>query len=128
MRFVIDTNTYSDFMRNSQEVFVRFVSARQIFVPFIVAAELRGGFAAGTMSRRNEEKFWEFLSNERVSMLFADEVTTIVYADLYAQLRRQGRPIPSNDLWIASLAVQHSLPLFTRDKHFVNFPQLTILG
>ena len=54
MSFLIDTNRYSDFVRNVPEVFERFVSAREILVPFIVAAELRGGFLAGVQTKRNE--------------------------------------------------------------------------
>jgi len=39
-------------------------------------------------------------------------------------MRKQGTPIPTNDMWIAALALQHSLALHTRDKHFVHLPQL----
>ncbi len=40
------------------------------------------------------------------------------------QLRRQGTPIPTNDLWIAALVVQHQLHLFARDAHFDRLPQI----
>jgi len=46
------------------------------------------------------------------------------YASLYRQLRRQGTPIPTNDLWIAALVVQHGLALYARDRHFDELPQL----
>jgi tRNA(fMet)-specific endonuclease VapC len=46
------------------------------------------------------------------------------FARLFLQLRRQGTPIPTNDLWIAALAVQHDLALFSRDGHFEHLPQL----
>ena len=125
MSFLIDTNRYSDFVRNVPEVFERFVSAREILVPFIVAAELRGGFLAGVQAKRNEAVFDEFLSNRHVGILFADNGTIRTYASIYAELRKNGTPIPVNDMWIAALAVQHSLPLYTRDQHFDNIPQLS---
>ena len=125
MRFLIDTNRYSDFSRREPSVFSNFVSAEEIFVPFVVVAELRGGFRAGTQAKRNEQVFADFLANNHVGVLYPDEQTTLVYADIFAQLRSQGTPIPTNDIWIASLAVQHSLPLYTRDQHFDNIPQLS---
>ena len=125
MSFLIDTNRYSDFVRNVPEVVERFVSAREILVPFIVAAELRGGFLAGVQAKHNEVVFDEFLSNRHVGILFADHETIRTYASIYAELRKNGTPIPVNDMWIAALAVQHSLPLYTRDRHFDNVPQLS---
>ena len=44
-----------------------------------------------------------------------------------ADLARQGKPIPQNDIWIAALALEHSLPLATRDRHFSFVPGLAIL-
>ena len=43
---------------------------------------------------------------------------------LYAQLRRQGTPIPVHDIWIAALALEHSLILYTHDAHFSHLPQI----
>ena len=59
-----------------------------------------------------------------VEVFFADEQTTHHYANLYRQLRQQGTPIPTNDIWIAALVVQHDLALHARDKHFDFLPQL----
>jgi predicted nucleic acid-binding protein len=57
-------------------------------------------------------------------VLFADGDTTYHYAAIYLQLRRQGTPIPTNDLWIAALVIQHEIVLFSRDSHFKHVPQL----
>ncbi|NQU40860.1 MAG: PIN domain-containing protein [Lentisphaerae bacterium] len=54
-----------------------------------------------------------------------DEQTTFHYGRLYAQLRSQGTPVPTNDLWIAALVVQHRLTLLTRDDHFKHLPQIS---
>jgi tRNA(fMet)-specific endonuclease VapC len=59
-----------------------------------------------------------------VHSLFADEQTTYHYAAVYRQLRKQGTPIPTNDMWTAALVVQHNLVLCHRDRHFDNLPQI----
>ena len=124
MKFLIDTNRYSDFAKGQSDIVELFASADRIFVPFVVLAELRAGFRCGTISRLNEQVLTKFLKNKRVETLFADDMTTQVYADIYSQLRAQGTPIPTNDIWIAALAVQHSLPLCSRDDHFNHLKQL----
>jgi len=65
-----------------------------------------------------------FLNTPRVSVLYADEQTTHHYASVFAQLRRQGTPIPTNDIWIAAIVLQHDLALLTSDAHFSSLPQL----
>jgi len=57
-------------------------------------------------------------------VLFADEQTIEQYVSLFRQLRRQGTPIPTNDLWIAALVLQHGLVLCARDRHFDHLPQI----
>lgn len=68
-----------------------------------------------------------FLRLPGVGLRFADRETTDVYARLVNQLLRAGTPIPTNDLWIASLAVEHELPLFSLDKHFRKVAQVELL-
>jgi len=124
MKFIIDTNRYSDFMKGDTAVVELFASADRIYVPFVVVAELRAGFSCGTIARKNEAVLVSFLSNNRVEVLYADSQTTQVYAQVFAQLRGNGTPIPTNDIWIAALAIQHSLPLCSRDAHFAVLPQV----
>ena len=88
------------------------------------SGELRAGFSGGTRTRENEASLVRFLDSRRVDLILADEDTTHHYARLFHQLRRQGTPIPTNDLWIAALVVQHDLHLFARDAHFDHLPQI----
>ena len=101
-----------------------FRAAAQIYLPLIVLGELRAGFAAGDQKSTNAANLQHFLNSPRVSVLSPDEQTTHHYAQLHFQLRRQGAAIPTNDLWIAALAVQHDLPLCTSDAHFEHLPQV----
>ena len=101
-----------------------FAVAEAIFIPFVTLAELRAGFLCGTLARRNERTLVRFLDRPRVRVLLPDGDTTHHYARILAQLRAQGTPIPTNDMWIAALAVQHSLLLCTRDEHYAHLPQV----
>jgi tRNA(fMet)-specific endonuclease VapC len=89
-----------------------------------VLAELRAGFSLGSKGPQNEAALRRFLFKPSVEVLYADEQTTHHYASVYRQLRRQGTPIPTNDMWIAALVLQHSLTLCARDAHFDALPQL----
>jgi predicted nucleic acid-binding protein len=124
MRLALDTNAYVRAARGEapQERILR--AADGIALPFVVLAELRAGFAAGNRGRRNEAALATFLGSPRVEVLFADEQTTHHYARVFAELRRRGTPIPTNDLWIAALCLQHDLPLLTGNAHFERIPQL----
>lgn len=124
MKMLVDTNRYRDFCSGVPAVVERFATADEIHLPFVALAELRAGFLCGTAARRNEGVLVRFLNRPRVRILFADEDTTHHYARIFAQLRKQGTPIPVNDMWIAALVMQHDLLLYSRDAHFDHLPQL----
>jgi len=125
LRLALDTNRYTDLCRGLVPVVETVELADEVWLPFIVMGELRAGFAVGSQGTRNEAVLRRFLFKSGVGVLYADEQTTHHYAAVYRQLRRQGTPIPTNDMWIAALVLQHSLVLFARDTHFDALPQLT---
>jgi tRNA(fMet)-specific endonuclease VapC len=118
MRLAIDTNAYVALCKGVDETVALVSTADAVFVPFPVVAELRAGFACGRREAENERVLRRFLAKSGVQTLFADEQTTFHYASVYRQLRQQGMPIPTNDMWIAALALQHNLVLHARDRHF----------
>jgi tRNA(fMet)-specific endonuclease VapC len=124
MMIAIDTNRYVDFARGLADAVGRLRTAERILMPLIVLGELRAGLLAGSRGTENEASLARFLNSPRVDVLLADEDTTHHYARLFHQLRRQGTPIPTNDIWIAALVVQHQLYLFERDAHFDHLPQI----
>jgi len=124
MNLALDTNAYSNFMRGEPRLITIIQTAQRIYLPLIVLAELRAGFAAGTRETANAAILQRFLQGSRTSILYPDDQTTHHYASLFLQLRRKSVSIPNNDLWIAALAIQHSLILCTSDAHFEHFPQL----
>lgn len=124
MRFALDTNRYADLVRGDRELAFLLEGADEVILPFPVLAELRAGFAVGSKGAENELFLRRFLARPGISPLFADDGTTRQYATLYRQLRSQGTPVPTNDLWIAALVLQHDLVLVARDAHFDRIPQI----
>jgi tRNA(fMet)-specific endonuclease VapC len=125
VRLALDTNRYSDLVRGDSSLALVIEQAKEIWLPFIVVGELRSGFAAGNRETNNEAVLRRFLLKPNVGILYPDDQTTHHYAKIYRQLRKQGTPIPANDMWIAALVLQHSLVLFTRDTHFDALPQIS---
>jgi tRNA(fMet)-specific endonuclease VapC len=125
VRLALDTNRYTDLCRGETSVVKTLEMADEVWLPFIVVGELRAGFAVGTQGPHNEAILRRFLLKPGIGVLYADEQTTHHYAVIYRQLRKQGTPIPTNDMWIAALVLQHSLGLCDRDANFDTLPQLT---
>jgi tRNA(fMet)-specific endonuclease VapC len=127
MRLALDTNRYVDFCRGVTGVAETLETAEAVYLPFAVLAELRAGFAVGTHGPENERTLRRFLMRDGVAVLYPDEQTTHQYATVFRQLRRQGTPIPTNDIWIAALVLQHDLALYARDRHLEHLPQIVTL-
>ena len=124
MRIALDTDAYADAARGRERPQQLIRAATEICLPFIVLGELRAGFAVGSRGAKNEAGLAIFLQSPRARVLYADEQTTTHYARLFAYLRKNGTPVPTNDLWIAALVVQHDLALLSADAHFDLLPQL----
>ena len=124
MKIALDVNRYVDFCDGQEEVVHHLRRAREIVMPFVTVAELRAGFRCSTRCERNEAALSRFLQSDRVTVLFPDDGTSHFYARLFVDLKRAGTPIPTNDLWIASLVLQHDLVLYSRDRHFDLVPSL----
>jgi tRNA(fMet)-specific endonuclease VapC len=124
MRLALDTNIYGEVCRGEEEAVARVARAETVFLPFVVLGELRAGFSLGARARENERILQRFLAKPSVDILFPTDATTIHYASLFRQLREQGTPVPTNDLWIAALVIEHRLTLYSHDRHFEHIPQL----
>jgi tRNA(fMet)-specific endonuclease VapC len=90
--------------------------ASELILPVIVLGEYRFGIAESRVRPRYERWLTELVSACRI--LRIDEATATHYARIRGELKQSGRPIPSNDSWIAALARQHSLSVISRDRHF----------
>ena len=127
LTLALDTNRYVDFARNDPTARAVVERADRVYLPFVVLGELRAGFLASARAASNESTLTEFLRSAHVDVLWADEATTREFALLMVQLKQGGTPLPTNDVWIAALCLQHDAPLFTRDRHFDAIPRLARL-
>jgi len=124
VRLALDTNRYVDLCKGLAPTVDLVATADTVYLPFVVAAELRAGFALGRRGADNERVLRRFLQKDGVHLLLADEQTTFHYASVFRHLRERGTPIPTNDMWIAALVLEHNLVLHARDEHFDHLPQL----
>jgi tRNA(fMet)-specific endonuclease VapC len=113
---IIDTNALSAAAEDDPGVVAILAHASQMTIPVIVLGEYRYGI---TQSRhRTIYENWLSGLLRDSAVLDINEPTTQHYAEITLELKRKGKPIPTNDLWIAALCRQHSLPLLSRDRHF----------
>ncbi len=123
-KILIDTSAYSAFMRGNQRIKRVVQEAQEIYINPVIIGELLAGFSGGRKLHENREILEEFLASPRVVVIPIDTETSERYAALYQYLRCQGTPIPTNDLWIASSAMQHGLRLITTDRHYEAVPHV----
>lgn len=114
--FLLDTNIVSAFFQNDADISQRIRAASRVFLSSTVVGELILGALGSRNSIENLARV-ESLARSCV-VLSCDESTAVIYANFKFALRRSGRAIPDNDIWIAAVASQHGLCLATRDHHF----------
>jgi predicted nucleic acid-binding protein len=100
--------------------------AETVALPAIVLGELYSGFRAGNRYAENVAQLTQLLNKPSVRVLNITEETALRYAEIDVYLRKRGRPIPRNDVWIAAVALEHGLQLLTLDVHFREIPLLLI--
>ena len=126
MSFTLDTSAYSAFSRGDKRLRAWFTTDNDIIVPIIVVGELRAGFAAGGKYKENEELLQRFLDSANVYVKTITDKTTIIYSQIYLKLREKGKPIGTNDMWIAAIALEQDNELLTLDDDFTNVPDLML--
>ena len=117
-RILLDTNGYAAFKRKDPIAGAVIRSVEYIGLSVVVLGELLGGFKGGSKEAKNIEELNEFMDSPRIHLIQIDEETAEFYAKIYWDLKKKGKPIPSNDMWVAASAMRHGLSLFTLDEHF----------
>lgn len=123
---MLDTSAYAAFKRGHEKAASALRKSPEILLPTIVLGELWAGFEVGSKREQNRQELDAFLASPRVVLAPVTGETAVRYAVIYAYLRGNGRPIPTNDLWIAALAMEHGATLLTADAHFLNVPQILV--
>ena len=125
---VVDTNVLITFLEGCSRVADALGRFDKLLVPAAVDAEFRAGLDLATRTgRRRAQVLDGFLGESSVAFVSADRDVSSKYAMLYRVLKRQGTPIPVNDIWIAASALVLNVPLCTFDQHFRNVPLLEVV-
>lgn len=122
--YLIDTTVYSHARRGGQWAVDILAESDLIGISTITLGELLAGFIVGGKADENKKILYEFLDHPRVSVYPIGERTAEFYSNIYMNLRRQGTPVPTNDMWIAATAQENGLVLASHDRHFENIPGL----
>ena len=122
---ILDTNALSAIADDAPGIKDVLARASEVVIPTVVLGEYRFGILQS--KKRDAYERWLQESLPRFSIFAIEESTTHFYAAIRRELKNAGKPIPSNDVWIAALTRQHRLPLLSRDRHFDAVPRLTRL-
>lgn len=115
---LFDTNSYVSFKRNDAATIEIVQHAEWIVISPIVIAELLAGFNGGNKAQQNKIELQKFLESSRITVYPVTLDTALFFSQIYSTLKSKGKPIPTNDMWIASQALEHGCVVCTHDKHF----------
>jgi tRNA(fMet)-specific endonuclease VapC len=124
-KILLDTNIVSALLKG-EKTLINKVDKAEVYLCAVVLGELFYGAEYSTQVESNKANIRELMNLYEV--LSIDDKTAEIYGSFKASLRKQGTPIPENDIWIAALSQQHQLNLITRDKHFSNITDISILN
>ncbi|HPZ86606.1 MAG TPA: type II toxin-antitoxin system VapC family toxin [Flavihumibacter sp.] len=123
---LLDTSVIIHTFRENNIVAAQLNAVAEVYVPLTVIGELFYGAYKSADPGKHISRMQQFLEN--CIPLEPDTGTADAYGRIKAALMKKGKPIPENDIWIAAMAQQYNLPLFTTDKHFVEVESIALFG
>ncbi|HCU25432.1 MAG TPA: VapC toxin family PIN domain ribonuclease [Deltaproteobacteria bacterium] len=124
MKLVLDTNAYCLCDRGLEAALNCVERARTLYLPAVVYGELYYGFKYGARLQSNLRRLNTFIDKFAVTLISVDDEVARKYGDIFAVLRAKGRPIPTNDIWIAASCMSVGGTLLTADRHFQEIPHI----
>jgi tRNA(fMet)-specific endonuclease VapC len=125
-RIVLDTNAYAAYLAGDEQVLDILAAADTTYMSVFVLGELYAGFQGGTRSKENCRILEEFLEKSTVEIVDATRETSEIFGEVRNSLKKAGKSIPINDVWIAAHAIETGSVLATRDPHFTHVPGLRL--
>lgn len=123
-KYLLDTNIIIAWLQGETAIADKIEKAEEVHIPIIVVGELYYGATFSIHVHKNIKEIKKVTSNYNV--LLIDEETAINYGNIKTALRKIGKPIPENDIWIAAIARQYELIVVTRDKHFETIDSISL--
>ncbi len=127
MSILLDSDAYSQLKRGHRAVAELVRKSETVNLSAVVVGELLYGFRHGNRYEQNLRELHAFLANPYVTFVPVSLVTSDRYSRVAASLRAKGRPIPTNDIWIAAQAMETGAELVSFDQHFENVDGLAWL-
>lgn len=126
-RLVIDTNLLIPLLWRGDTGEPFFDEYDEMILPATVLGEFKAGLFPTRAGDRNRNALDVFLQKATVRVVPITDRTSDLYAKIYQELRKKGKPIPQNDMWIAASALENGADLATGDAHFRHVPMLTVI-
>lgn len=130
MLFLLDTNAFSDLMREHPQLAARLATLAptdRVMICPIVRGEIRYGIERLPQGKRRQE-----LETKAINLFaaLACEPVPEKAGDSYATMKlvrqQKGLSLDENDLWIAATAVSLGAVLISRDSDFQHLDGLTV--
>ena len=118
MKICLDSDAYSRLAKGDRSVSVTVRDADEVILSAIVVGELIAGFRNGTRFESNRSQLRTFLADRRVTFVAIGPATCDHYGIIMASLKSKGRPIPTNDVWIAAHVLETGSELVSGDRHY----------
>ncbi len=115
---LLDTNAYAKYRRGDTDVFSYIIDSELVYLSVVVIGELFAGFHGEAKFRENKEQLESFMSKSTVKVLTVGLESAEIFGEIKNALKRQGTPIPINDVWVAAQAIETGSKLITYDEHF----------
>jgi tRNA(fMet)-specific endonuclease VapC len=126
VKLLLDTSAYSGFRRGVPSVVEKISGSDSVLISPVMLGELMYGFRKGSKFDQNMRMLRRFLEHEAVEVAQLGEVTADRYSRIVLQLKKDGSPLPVNDVWIAAQAMEHGADLLTSDRHFEKISGLAL--
>jgi tRNA(fMet)-specific endonuclease VapC len=125
-KIVLDTNAYSNLLSGANEVLDIIAVTDTVYMSIFVLGELYAGFKGGTKEKYNIKILNDFLHKPTVKILNATNETAEFFALIKNQLKKIGKPIPVNDIWISAHTLESGSILVSYDNHFNSIENLRV--
>ncbi|MDO8452510.1 MAG: type II toxin-antitoxin system VapC family toxin [bacterium] len=125
-KILLDTNAYTALLQGDKSILEELGKSDFVYMPSIVLGELFAGFRGGNRENGNKTLLEKFLKKPGVEVVNVTRETAEVFGEIKYILTKAGTPLPINDVWIASCALETGAVVLTRDAHFSKIPGLRI--
>lgn len=125
-KVLLDTNVYTKLLLGEKAVLEELGKADRVFMSVVVLGELFAGFKGGSKETRNKKLLEQFLGKPQVEIIPISKETAEIFGEIKYNLLRTGIPLPINDVWIASCAIEVGAVILTYDEHFLKIPKVRI--